>query len=293
MTRGVYYNELDPYAVEWLRALIAAGHLPAGDVDDRSIADVQPGDVAGYRQCHWFAGIGGWALAAQLAGWPDDAELWTGSCPCQPWSTAGLRRGHDDPRDLWPHLHRLARSRRPARLVGEQVAGALGRAWFDRVSADLEGDGYASRAVDVPACAVGAPIRRQRIYWVAADVAGADGGRREADREQQAATGEFGKGVGRLPERRAADAGAGTAGRRNPWGDAIWLRCIDGWERRAQPGLRLLADGSAGWMAVLRPGSTDQAWVSRAAAWRGIGQAIVPQLAAEVLDALMDGQALP
>lgn len=84
-----YYNEINKYAAEWLRNLIAAGLVPPGDVDERSIVDVQPDDLRGYVQCHFFAGIGGWAYAARLAGWPDDRELWTGSCPCQPFSSAG------------------------------------------------------------------------------------------------------------------------------------------------------------------------------------------------------------
>lgn len=79
-----YYNEIDPFAAQWLRNLIAAGHLPAGDVDERSIVDVRPDDLKGYVQCHFFAGIGGWPLALRMAGWPDDREVWTGSCPCQP-----------------------------------------------------------------------------------------------------------------------------------------------------------------------------------------------------------------
>lgn len=77
-----YYNEFDPYAAQWLRNLIDAGLIPHGDVDERSIVDVAPSDLAGYTQCHFFAGIAGWALAARIAGWPDDREIWTGSCPC-------------------------------------------------------------------------------------------------------------------------------------------------------------------------------------------------------------------
>ena len=88
-----YYNEIDSYAAQWLRNLVAAGHIADGDVDERSIVDVRADDLAGIRQCHFFAGIGGWPYALALAGWPDDREVWTGSCPCQPLSSAGQRQG--------------------------------------------------------------------------------------------------------------------------------------------------------------------------------------------------------
>lgn len=66
-----YYNENDPQAAQWLRELIKAGVIAPGDVDDRSILEVQPADLRGYAQCHFFAGIGGWSYALRLAGWPD------------------------------------------------------------------------------------------------------------------------------------------------------------------------------------------------------------------------------
>ena len=166
MTRA-YYNELDPGAAAWLRNLIAAGHIAAGDVDERSILEVKPDDLRGYGQCHFFAGIGGWSVALRLAGIPDDRPVWTGSCPCQPFSAAGKQRGSDDERHLWPAFFDLIRELRPASVFGEQVAGAAGLAWLDHVCADLEGAGYAAAAADLCAAGAGAPHIRQRLYWVA------------------------------------------------------------------------------------------------------------------------------
>lgn len=163
----VYYNEIDPHAAEWLANSMQAGLIPYGFIDTRSIRLVQPADLDGFTHCHFFAGIGGWAYAARLAGWPDDRELWTGSCPCQPFSAAGKREGAADERHLWPDFLRLIRARRPACVMGEQVAGALGYGWFDGVRADLAGEDFASRTVDIPALAVNAPHERNRLYWVA------------------------------------------------------------------------------------------------------------------------------
>ncbi len=149
-----YYNEFDPYAAQWLRNLVAAGHLPAGDVDARSILDVQPEDLNGYEQCHFFAGIGVWPYALRRVGWPDNRPVWTGSCPCQPFSAAGKQLGVHDERHLWPAWFQLIAQRRPAVVVGEQVATAL--AWLDIVSNDLEAAGYAFGAADL--CAAGFPV---------------------------------------------------------------------------------------------------------------------------------------
>jgi len=135
-----YYNEHDPRAAGWLRALIAAGHLPAGTVDTRSIADVLPADLAGFTQCHFFAGIGGWSYALALAGWPADRPVWTGSCPCQPYSAAGKGLGDADPRNLWPAFFNLLRQCRPECVFGEQVASAIGHGWLDGICADLEAE---------------------------------------------------------------------------------------------------------------------------------------------------------
>jgi DNA (cytosine-5)-methyltransferase 1 len=174
---SAYYNEFDATAAHVLRHLIAGNVIAPGDVDTRSIKDVHADDLKGYTQCHFFAGGGLWSVAARLAGWPDDKPLWTGSCPCQPFSQAGQGRGFADERHLWPDFHRLIRAVRPNVVVGEQVAGALGYGWLDGVAADLAAEGYASGAVDIPACAVDAPNIRQRLYWVAMADAGLLDGR--------------------------------------------------------------------------------------------------------------------
>lgn len=336
--RPAYYNEIEPYAAEWLRNLIASGHLPAGDVDTRSITDVQPEDLVGYGQCHFFAGIGGWPLAARLAGWPDDRELWTGSPPCQPFSVAGQGKAQADDRHLWPHLFRLASARRPAVLMGEQVAAAVGKDWLDGVFSDLEGIGYACGAAVVPACAVDAPHRRDRLWFVAhtdnpgsqglpghvvraeegrgepagpaaatglldraeravcaladADFTGAREGREQRGRELGGAGCDSGARAGLLAnaDRLAGGQGRSLAGGSDQggganqwagpgggsggsaWGSHAWILGHDGKARRVEPDIRLLAHGIP----------------ARVGRLRAYGNAIVPQVAAEVIGAYLD-----
>ena len=168
MSDAAYYNEFAKYPAAWLRSLAAEGRITPGAVDERSICDVQPADVAGATRAHFFAGIGGWDLALQIAGWPASQPVWTGSCPCQPFSSAGRRgAGFDDARHLWPEFFRLIDACRPVWIFGEQVASGPGLAWWDLVSADLGGAGYAVGAADLCAAGVGAPHIRQRLFWVA------------------------------------------------------------------------------------------------------------------------------
>ena len=162
-----YYNEHDKNAAEWLRNLCKAREITNGTVDERDIQTVMPDELAGMRRVHFFAGIGGWDLALRLAGWPTDREVWTGSCPCQPYSSAGKGAGQKDPRHLWPDMFRLVKECRPDTIFGEQVAAAIRHGWLDGVFADLEGIGYACGAVVVGAHSVGAPHIRQRLYWCA------------------------------------------------------------------------------------------------------------------------------
>jgi len=176
---SVIYNEIDPFAAAWLRELVRSGHIAEGAVNEQSIVGLDPVDVASATQFHTFAGIGVWSHALRLAGWPDDRPVWTGSCPCQPFSAAGKRGGFEDERHLWPAWFRLIRQCRPPVIFGEQVASKDGLAWLDAVYADLEGAGYAVGAVDLCAAGVGAPHIRQRLFFVAERVDHALGARLE------------------------------------------------------------------------------------------------------------------
>lgn len=199
-----YYNENDPQVAAWLRELIRRGIIARGEVDERSIADVRPDDLRGFTQCHFFAGLGGWSYALRLAGIPDDYCIWTGSCPCQPFSTAGRRAGEKDERHLWPEFFRLIEAHRPGVVFGEQVASAdvvgtkqeidffvavqsgdyaranrlanklvktkgfhFSRRWLDLVYSDVAGIGYAFGAKILGAHSAGSAHRRQRVFWVA------------------------------------------------------------------------------------------------------------------------------
>ena len=250
------YNENDPFAAAWLRSLIRAGLIGGGQVDELSIKDLRPEELAGHVRAHFFAGIGGWDLALRLAGWPQDRPVWTGSCPCQPFSSAGRRRGFADERHLWPVWRDLIAQCRPPTIFGEQVAGKDGRLWFAGVRADLEALGYAVGAADLCAAGIGSPHIRQRLWWVA----DARGGRRPVGsaggRQPQGPTPgvEGRRARGRMANAEDSDGRAehetqgtkrgrpGFTGSRSP----LWLEHAPGdgrIERRAQSDRRGVADG--------------------------------------------------
>lgn len=165
MRPKILYNENNRAKAAWLRHLIEEGVIAHGVVDERPIQAIQPEDLDGVVQFHAFAGIGLWSLCLRRAGWPDDRPIWTGSCPCGPFSAAGLRKGFDDPRHLWPEWFRLISVRWPGVLFGEQSADA--DAWLDLVQSNMEGIGYAFGAADIPAAGFGGAHRRQRFGFVA------------------------------------------------------------------------------------------------------------------------------
>jgi DNA (cytosine-5)-methyltransferase 1 len=161
--KGAYYNEFDPKAAAWLRELVKRNLIAPGEVDERSIAEIQPSDLNGFVQCHFFAGIGGWSYALRLAGWPDDQPVWTGSCPCQDFSLAGKQAGFEGDRDWWPTWKRLIEVGAPHFLFGEQVDDSP--EWIDRTANDLEALDYTFGACVVPAYTVGILQERSRFFF--------------------------------------------------------------------------------------------------------------------------------
>lgn len=251
---AAYYNENDPKTAAWLRELIKEKLIADGEVDTRSIVDVRPADLTGFVQCHFFAGIGGWSYALRLAGWPDEREGWTGSCPCQPWSVAGGGKGATDPRHFWPTWVRLITECRPPTIFGEQVASLDGLYWLDAVFDDLEAADYAVGACDLPASSVGAPHLRQRLFFVA-----------------------YSDGAG-LARSRASVCAPAPRSTPDEWrviAAAISdndMGALAGHPALSKPMLCKSDDGVPEWMVQVR----------------GYGNAIVPQVAAEVIAAYME-----
>ena len=265
------YSDFEPFVAEWLRRLVSGGMLPPGDVKDEDVRALAPETLTPYRQVHLFAGIGGWPLALQMAGWPEDRPVWTMSLPCQPFSTAGSRHGTADSRHLWPTARRLISECAPPVVFGEQVASALGRDWMSAVRADLEGMGYAVGIADLCAAGVGAPHIRQRLFWVAHASIGAKGS--DATRK-----------AGRVPGEGASDdLGKHRGYRRWPvWADGgrgrlLFVPCLDGKARPFEPGILPVAHGVP----------------DRVGKIRGYGNAIVPQVAAVFIKAFLDAVGSP
>jgi DNA (cytosine-5)-methyltransferase 1 len=296
--------------------------------------EVQPDELRGYTQHHFFAGIGGWAYALRLAGWPDDRPVLTGSPPCQPFSSAGKQLGVLDDRHLAPHFLALVAAVRPTALFGEQVAAAVNKdAWLDDLLDALENEGYATGAAVSPACGIGAPHIRQRLWFVGrlADASstaserhpgGISGTQAQECREDGAQHGDMfighrdggadsgladtesiGRDILNATYIRQADAQIHlpantsdsaahepqreqlTANTTRPlnsqWGNPDWLLCRDGKWRPVESGTFPLVNGL--------PTAVDGAGpISRVGALRGAGNAIVPQVAAEIVREVMN-----
>lgn len=264
-----------------------------------------------------FSGIGGFALAAQRAGfetvglseidehacrvlarhWPnvrnygnirnadfsglrDGITLLTGGFPCQPFSLAGQRRGSEDDRHLWPAMLGAIDTIRPAWVLGENVPGLISMG-LDTVLADLEGRGYAAQPFVVPACAVDAQHRRDRL-WI---VAYADGRRGGADssRRHDANGKDAGRSQANGLPRTLRDSGRtqNMANANGIDGEVLVAGCADaaGWtEPRTRP-TGSCGDGGASWPPEPGVGRVADGIPARTHRLRGLGNAIVPQVA--------------
>ena len=245
---SAYYNEIDPYSAQWLRNLRDAGLIAPGDVDERSISDVKPNEIAGYTQCHFFAGISVWSYSLRQAGWPDDKPVWTGSCPCQPFSAAGAGKGKTDERHLWPHWFHLVSTIMPQTVFGEQVASPDGLGWLDLVSADLEGAGYAYGVGDLCAAGFGAPHRRQRLFFGAVDPAKGLALAHDEGPQGHGRSGEVHAQTRRETSSRCGSASSVLGGERE-W---LWLPDGLGFHRAFEPGTSPVDNGSSGRVGRIR-----------------------------------------
>ncbi|ECE0821834.1 DNA cytosine methyltransferase [Salmonella enterica subsp. enterica] len=272
-----YYNEIDPFAAQWLRNLIAGGHIAPGEVDEWSIEDVTPDDLRGFTQCHFFAGIGVWSHALRLAGWPDNKPIWTGSCPCQPFSATGKGSGFDDDRHLWPAFGWLIKQCRPERVFGEQVAGGRADPWFDLVQNDVERMGYAFGITPFPASGIGAPNERERAYWVANSDCGGFYWRSETTRHEERSS-------ARPP---VGSSISGPLEVNGFWRDADWLLCRDGKWRPVESGTFPLVARFAKSLGHGKSSLRAMAGRNRTGRLKGYGNAINAQAAAEFIRAYM------
>ena len=280
-----------------------------------------PGSLQGFVPHHGrthldlFSGIGGFALAARAAGFQTigfseideyasqllaqnfpgvrnygdirnvrgvQADLVTGGFPCQPFSLAGKRRGANDDRALWPEMLRVITESKPRWVLGENVTGIISME-LDRVLSDLESIGYSAWALAIPACGLDARHRRERI-WIMADSERAerrqddDGGRRagEGENGERQAASRAGK-CGALLADATSDAGKLQQGkwenlRDEPSKHGAQRATVPAeWE--AEPGMGRVVDGL--------PNRVDRI--------KGLGNAIVPQVACEILQKLVMG----
>jgi DNA (cytosine-5)-methyltransferase 1 len=202
-------------------------------------------------------------------------DLLTGGFPCQPFSAAGLRRGTADDRHLWPEMLRVIRLTQPTWVIAENVRGLL--TWneglvFEQVCADLEAEGYEVQPLVIPAVAVNAPHRRDRVWFVGhAKHAGLDGS-------------EDGEGTGKRTDGDTARAQQPEQPAR-PGG--LWQETVRSWERNWTEVAAELCSVDDG-LPVTLDGFELSKSQHRKEQLKAYGNAIVPQVAMEIMRAMKE-----
>lgn len=274
-----------------------------------------------------FSGIGGFALAAQWAGfrtvafverdkfcqailaqhWPSvpiysdicqfggrpyrGVDLLTGGFPCQPFSQAGKRLGTADDRALWPEMFRVIKESKPTWLIGENVAGFVSME-LDRCCADLEGEGYEVWPLVIPACAVDARHRRDRVWIVANRTRNRAQGPARQDRQPQ----RSGQRQGGMDSFGVGEASADANEPRSQGrGEGIVQECSDQWTARPsspfpananiEPTGRstIARQEHCEWEPEPAVGRVAHGIPRRVDRLKGLGNAIVPQVAYEII----------
>jgi DNA (cytosine-5)-methyltransferase 1 len=327
LNNKVYYNDIDKNAAAWLAQLCQMGLIANGTVDNRSITEIQAHELKQYTRLHFFAGIGGWDYALQLAGWPDDKPIVTASLPCQPFSEAGKGLGQRDERHLLPEFIELVKCSNWPLIVGEQVPAAIKHGWMDDLQLEMGKQGYTTGFVVLTAAGQGAPHIRKRIYWVS-HYKGTKLQRSRNTRERRDGSSDVShlaecnqpKQGSRLlhtesqrrnifnaenvwPPNGKIDTSANTShsdhdqsprmqfANSNEWHKPDWIYCRDDKYRPVKPSILPLAYGvskgvgySSDPSAPINANETQEARVMR---FKGYGNAIVPQVAAQFLRAVM------
>ena len=316
-----YYNEIDPKAAAWLRQLIKNGDIALGEVDERSITDVQATDLKSYTQHHFFAGIGVWSYALRNAGWSDDTHVCTASLPCQPFSVAGNQLGKKDERHLLPHFIELVKQCGFNTIFGEQVKAAIRHGWLDDLQTLMEREDYTMGHCILGAHSVNAAHQRQRLFWVAHSIKPRHEGRlsRGQDKKRKNIHGYSGchstaSGLGYTQHDghfaseesgsnetsifdSEKESNSASEFKRTSTSTSIssitsgvdWLQCKDGKRRPIKPCIESLVTGLARGV-VYRGGpiNANATSYARATRLKGYGNAINADVAREFISAYMD-----